>query len=158
LPAGYEIAEYRVGDWESRYELMKNITPPAVQQYEPIDRKKFYKSPPMRLLRAVVMKIAPLKITSYLVRHSATNTVVARFTCHQRKKAGGINNIEIDLDPNHAVLAPYLVNRCVHDTAGRDIELSIAKWQPAVLQAALDAGFVKRAEWNMMGMHLTAPA
>lgn len=161
LPEGYRIEEYHVRDWESRYTLMKNITPVEVQHYEPIDRKKFHKSPPMRLLRSFVMTMAPMKTTSYLVYHQATDTIVGRFACYQRRKAGGINEIEIDLDPNHAVLAPYLVRRCVHDTLnfspGRDIELRVASWQTDVLQAALDTGFVNRAEWCMMGMHLIQP-
>lgn len=161
LPEGYRIEPYHVGDWEARYTLMKNITPPQVQDYEPIHRKKFYKSPPIRLLRSFVMILAPMTNTSYLVQHQATNTVVARFACHQRRKAGGINEIEIDLDPQHAILAPYLVNRCVHDTVdyspGRDIEFRIATWQPDVVQSALDAGFVSRAEWYMMGIHLSQP-
>ncbi|HEX2622211.1 MAG TPA: GNAT family N-acetyltransferase [Phototrophicaceae bacterium] len=158
LPEGYQIEPYHVRDWEARYTLMKKITPPEAQEYEPIHKKKFYKSPPMRLLRSFIMTVAPAKNTSYLVRHQATNAVVARFACYQRRKAGGINEIEIDLDPEHAILAPYLVNRCVYDTLnfspGRDIELRIAGWQTDVFQSALDAGFVNRAEWYMMGMHL----
>ena len=43
LPEGYRIEKYHVGDWESRYTLMKNITPPEVQEYEPVHRKKYYK-------------------------------------------------------------------------------------------------------------------
>jgi RimJ/RimL family protein N-acetyltransferase len=159
LPQGYRTEEYHVGDWEARYTLMSAITPPEVQQYEPINKKKFYKSPPMRLLRSLIMSLAPMKNTTYLVREQATNAVVARFTCYQRRKAGGINTIEIDLDPQHAHLAPYLVRQCIHDTLnvspGRDIELRTPRWQADVLQAALDAGFVNRAEWYMMGMHLT---
>lgn len=158
LPEGYRVEKYDVRDWESRYALMKAITPEKMQQYEPINKKKFYKSPPMRLLRSVIMALAPAKSTSYLVRHEETHAVAARFGCYQRRKAGGVNEIHIDLDPKHAVLAPYLVNVCVHDTLefspGRDIELRTARWQPDVLQAALDAGFVNRAEFNMMGMHL----
>lgn len=159
LPDGYWIEEYHVRDWESRYTLMKNITPLAIQQYEPIHKGKFHKSLPIRFLRSIVKTMAPMTNTSYLVRHQASDSVVARFACHQRKKAGGINEIEIDLDPKHAGLASYLVNCCVHDTIkyspGRDIELRIARWQADVLQSALDAGFVNRAEWYMMGMHLT---
>lgn len=161
LPEGYLIEKYYIRDWESRYTLMKNITPPAVQQYEPITKQKFHRSPPMRLLRSFIMSVSPIKSTSYLVYHQATHSVIARFTCIQRKKAGGINEIEIDLDPKHALLAPYLVNFCVHDTLsfspGRDIELRIASWQTDVLQAALAAGFVNRTEWYMMGMHLAQP-
>lgn len=162
LPEGYRAEPYQVRDWELRYTLMKNITPVEVQRYEPIDRKKFYKSPPMRLFRSFVMTLAPMKTTSYLVYHQATDTVVARFACLQRRKTGGINEIEIDLDPQHAAaLASYLVHFCVHDTVnyspGRDIELKVASWQTAVIQAALEAGFVNRAEWYMMGMHLNHP-
>lgn len=162
LPAGYRIEPYRVRDWELRYTLMKNITPVEVQRYEPIDRKKYHRSPPMRLFRSFVMTLVPIKTTSYLVYHQVTGTVVARFACLQRRKTGGINEIEIDLDPQHAAaLAPYLVHFCVHDTVnvspGRDIELKVASWQTAVIQAALDVGFVRRAEWYMMGMHLAHP-
>jgi ribosomal protein S18 acetylase RimI-like enzyme len=161
LPEGYRTETYSVHDWEARATLMKNITPLKVQQYEPISHKKYYKSLPMRLFRSLVLRLAPTKSTSYLVRHQATNAVVARFGCYQRRKAGGINQIEIDLDPKHAVLAPYLVNLCVQDTLnispGRDIELNIARWQPDVIQAALDAGFVNRSEGYMMGMHPRQP-
>lgn len=161
LPEGYRVEKYHVRDWESRFTLMKKITPPEVQQYEPIHKKKFYKSPLMRLVRSFIIMLSPVKSTSYLVRDQATNTVVARFACHQRRKAGGINEIEIDLDPKHAILTPYLVNRCVHDTLnfspGRDIELRNANWQTDVLQCALDARFVYRTEWYMMGMHLDDP-
>ncbi len=154
LPDGYRIEEYHVDDWGARNTLMKNITPLQVQQYEPIHRKTFYKSPPMRLLRSFILRLSPMTNTAYLVRHPATNTVVAHFACHLRRKAGGINEIEIDLDPQHAILAPYLVNRCVHNSLGRDIEFRIAEWQADVVRAALEAGFVKRAEWYMMGIHL----
>lgn len=159
LPEGYRIEPYRVGDWEARYTLMKNITPEAVQAYEPINRKKFYKPLIMRLLRSVIILLAPTKSVSYLVRHDSTETVVARFASHQRRKAGGVNEIEIELDPQHALLAPYLVQRCVQETIafspGRDIELRIAEWQADVLQAALDAGFINRTAWYMMGRHLS---
>lgn len=162
LPSGYQIAPYHTRDWETRYTLMKDITPPAVQHYEPIHRTKFRKSLPMRLLRSLVMTLAPMTSTSYLVRDETARTVVARFACHQRRKAGGMNEIEIDLAPGHAGLAAYLVHRCVHDTVkispGRDIQLRIAGWQPDVPQAALAAGFVSRAEWYMMGMQLALPS
>lgn len=160
-PPGYRIEKYQVRDWEARYTLMKNITPPEVQQFEPIHKKKFYKSPLMRLFRFLVMALGPAKSTSYLVRDQKTNAVAARFACYQRRKAGGINEIEIDLDPTHAVLAPYLVNFSVYDTLnvspGRDIELRIARWQADVFQSALDAGFINRAAWYMMGMHPVHP-
>lgn len=159
LSEGYRIEPYHVGDWEARYTLMKKITPPAVQAYEPIHRKKFYKPLIMRLLRSVVILLAPTKSVSYLVWHEATHAVAARFASHSRRKEGGINEIEIELDPKHAILAPYLVHRCVQETLqfspGRDIELRTAKWQADVLQAALNAGFVNRTEWYMMGMHLS---
>ncbi len=161
LPEGYQIEKYHVGDWEARYTLMKNITPPAVQEYEPIDRKKFYKPPIIRLLRSIIIVLAPMKSTAYLVRHAASNAIVGRFAHSLRTKAGGVNEIEIDLDPKHAGLASYLVKRCVHDAVqfspGRDIDLHVVQWQTDLLQCALDAGFVRRSEVYMMGMHLVEP-
>lgn len=151
----YQIEPYHIRDWESRYTLMRNITPPSVQHYEPINEKKFRKPLPMQLFRSLIMAVAPVKNTAYLVRHQTSGAVVAYVACYQRRKAGGINEVEVYLDPKHAALAPYLVNSCVHKTYGRDIELRVPKWQENVLQAALSTGFVYRAEWYTMGIHLT---
>lgn len=158
LPHGYEVMPYQASDWQAYYQLMKSITPQSVQNYEPLSERQFQKPFMLRVLRSLILLLAPMKSMAYLIRHQSTGEVVARFVTYPRKKAGGMNEITIDLAPEHAILAPYIVSRCVHDcqhvSPGREIELRIANWQPAVIQSALDAGFVTRAEWYMMGMHL----
>ncbi len=157
LPRGYTIEEDRRGNWQPRYELVKRITPPEVQRYDPVSEKRFRSPLLMRPLVYLILKLSG-HTESYLVRHNDSGTTVVRARYRARKKEGGINEIDIRLDPEHSDLSDYLVSMLIRQTMerspGRCTEVILPRWQESVITAALNFGFNQRSEGYEMGMAL----
>ncbi len=158
LLQGYTTEEDQRGNWRPRYELVKRITPPEVQRYDPVSEKRFRSPLLLRSLVYLILKLSRTHTKSYLVRHNDSGAIVARARYRARKKEGGINEIDIRLDPAHSDLSEYLVNTLIRQTSehspGHRIEVILPRWQEPLIRAALASGFTQRTEGYEMGMEL----
>ena len=158
LPPEYSLIKYESKDWKLRYELTKRITPDIVQKYEAVTKSRFHRPLLMRAVRVIVLKLAPFSGHLYLIRHDGSDTIVGQIHYMTRKNEGGINEMEIMLDPAHSNIAGALVNtmvsRIVAQAPGRRIEMFMARWQNHVIDAVQRFGFTQRCEGYTMGIVL----
>jgi hypothetical protein len=74
------------------------------------------------------------------------------------KTGRGTNSIRARLAPDCRDLAPYLVQRALHEVLATgstlQVELFLPTWMPDVARAAEDLDFVLRREHKSMGMKL----
>lgn len=155
LPDGYAVSQLSFYALRAYYELEKCITPADVQRYEPIA------SPlplVMRLPMWVTTKAGGLRTGSIVVRDAPDGQVVGVAEYSARLRPGGVNHVDLLLNPDHPQLAPYLVRHLIRTTQrlspGRRIALNVPQWQEAVIEAAGAAGCVKRLEYHRMGLIL----
>jgi GNAT superfamily N-acetyltransferase len=158
FPTGYSLIKTSPKDWQMRYDFVKRITPLEIQQYEPVKEKNFHKPLIIRPIRYLFLRFSSSIGKMYLLRHDQSGEIVAQMRYWARKKEGGINEMDIMLDPAHAHLAEYLVNMMTREivtfSPGRRIETFPATWQNVMIEALLTAGFLQRCEGYLMGKKL----
>jgi ribosomal protein S18 acetylase RimI-like enzyme len=156
LPNGYTLESVHVLKWHPRYELAQRITPALDRKYSPVEEGAYKQPAVFYVLGPLVQRVFGSRGRAWIVRQAGSGQVVAMLRINVRTRAGGINHLATMVDPAHNTLAAYLVRyglRQIQAQApGRRIEFEVHQWAEAVLQAALDAGFVKRHEMHSMGI------
>jgi ribosomal protein S18 acetylase RimI-like enzyme len=155
LPNGYVVSWLSFYDWRACYELEKRVTPADIQRYESV-------ALPLSLVMRVPMwistKASGVQTGSMVVRTASDGQVVAIADYSARLRPGGVNRIDLLVDPTHPQLAPYLLQHLICITQrlslGRQIAFTVPSWQEAVIAAANAAGCVKRLEYCRMGVVL----
>ncbi len=155
LPAGYIIQPMKLRDWRQRYELALRITPPATRRFEPVTEARYRTT---RVESLIETMFSGGNFTERIGVFDAAHTIVAYVRYSARLRPGGVNSLSITLDPAHSAIAPYLVRsrmaEIIERSPGRAIEFRVDGGNPALLDAAVDAGFVKRMAANCMGICL----
>jgi hypothetical protein len=156
LPVGYILEKISMFDWRPRYELAQRIIPEAVKQYAPVEEGRYRQPSLLRPLMPLIRLATRTRTQSFVVR--ANDTVVAVAGYGVRTHQGGVNGMNISLDPDHAVFAPALVNYMLYTiqqvSPGHRISLMIPHYQEAVIRAALDSGFTKVLDHQAMALLL----
>jgi ribosomal protein S18 acetylase RimI-like enzyme len=157
LSVGYtqEVIEYT--DWQSRYGLESRITPKPLLKYEPVDQARYRRPLLARFLRPIVMAASGLDRTDVVIR-DPVGQVVAWAWYETRTREGGVNTINILLDPAHPSLAEYLVQellfKALTESPGHHVEIIVPTWMEGVTAAIRDAGFDYRLGGLRMGLIL----
>jgi ribosomal protein S18 acetylase RimI-like enzyme len=158
LPDGYYISRLKSMAWRPRFELAKNITPADVQQFEPVTEAHYNPGRGLMALSMRLMKLSGLKIDRMTIRTQKDNKIVAHGLYRVRKRAGGVNNINLRVDDEHGFVARHLLylllNSALQLSPGRRIELDIPGWQTNVLSAVCETGCTKRYQYHSMGIVL----
>ena len=158
LPDGYTVLPCAWSDWRPRYDLAKRITPESVRRYLPIEEGRFRQPWLLRAVSPLFLAAEGLRVHACLARHAASGQVVASARCMVRRRRGGTNRIEVELDPAHAALAPHLIAETLRLATSGDaqhrVELELPRWQSALIEAAQHAGFVLRYAYRSMGLIL----
>jgi ribosomal protein S18 acetylase RimI-like enzyme len=158
LPAGYVLEPLGRFDWQDRYALARRITPSSVQAFDPVKIDQFKAPVAIQPIALIMSRFGGSRSKSFAVRQQASGQVVAVIRYAARVKAGGINDLNIRLDPAHAPLAPLLVSFLLDKlraiSADRRIEVGVDRWQAAVVTALCDAGFSVRHEMYRMGLRV----
>ncbi|MFQ5796209.1 MAG: GNAT family N-acetyltransferase [Candidatus Bipolaricaulia bacterium] len=158
LPDGYTIAPLSFFDWHTHYELEQRITPADIQKYEPVEVGRFRQPRLMRPLLPLVRIASGTRAKEITIRTAKQGRIVGQAGYEVRVRPGGVNHIDMRLDPAHEQLAPYLVqhllNTALQLSPGRRIESKVPQWQAPVIAAAYGAGFMKRYEFHRMGIAL----
>jgi ribosomal protein S18 acetylase RimI-like enzyme len=153
LPDGYTMRVLPPHDWHARYALDQAIKPADTQKYQPVEVGAYR----MPLLMQPIMRAmtrASGNPEQFALYHG--ETLVARGRCFMRSKPGGTNGLGLTLHPDHAALAPWLIQYSLHrintESPGRRIDLSLPAWQQPLTEAAIAAGFVPTTHMVTMGM------
>ena len=144
--------------WRPRFELAKNITPEDVQQFEPVTEAHYNPGHGLMALSMLLMKLSGLKIDRMTIRTQKDNKIVAHGLYRVRKRAGGVNSINLRVDDENGFVARHLLylllNSALQLSPGRRIELDIPGWQTNVLSAVGETGCTKRYQYHSMGIVL----
>ncbi len=155
-PEEYVIGERKLSDWKPGYELARRITPDRVSTFKPVEVGRFRQPRLLVWLMPVLGRALGVRPMAFLARCVSDDRVVAAVAVAVRRKPGGVNQVEVMLDPAHGDLAPHLVNFMLRTvlgaSPGRRITLHVPQWQEPLLEAALAAGFERRSEFHSMGI------
>ena len=157
LPPGWTIEPRSRFDWRTQFELAKRITPENVQRFEPTLEKRF-RMPVIRPLLGPFFEKMGGNASRRFTLRAPDGKVAAVSSCWFRVNPGGANDAGIDLDPAFPEMAPFIVAHALSTiqrlSPGRRIELEFESWQPALIEAAIQLGCVKRFTANRLGMKL----
>lgn len=158
LPAGYMLESLGRFEWQDRYALARRITPPSVQAYDPVKVEQYKAPVAVRPIALLISRFGGSRSKSFVVREQPSGRAVAVLGYSARVKAGGVNHLNIRLDPAHAPLAPllvsFLLDKLQQTSADRRVEVGVNRWQPAVIAALCEAGFSVRHEMHTMGLRV----
>ncbi len=158
LPSGYSVAPMGKFEWRPRYELDKAITPAHVQEYEPVTEKHANPGKGLMLLSLLINKLSGQKVERLACR-TPEGEMVGRGYYNIRKKEGGVNGLNIRVNPAHPDLAahllPSLINTALRLGPGRRIEFALPAWQTELVTLAKELGCEKRYVYHRMGVKLT---
>lgn len=154
FPDGYTLERVTPREWQARFELAQRITPANILKFEPVNRERF--RPPVFARLALIA--GGSKNLMDAVYTQPDHQIVGFASCSYRIRPGGVNYGEIQLDPAHAALAPYLVKHLLSQvqkhSPGRRIEIHYKEWQPYLLAAAKALGCTQRYAYHRMGLLL----
>jgi len=154
LPAGYRLERTDDFTWRPRFEFMQRITPENLARFEPVEEGRYKKPWLTRLLFPLLKRAEGLEVNRFVV-NSPAGEMVAYAMYDTRTRQTGRNTIMAELDPNCPELASYLVSymlsKVLAVSPDKFIEFNVPDWQPALLDAAKEAGFELRAKLLTLG-------
>ncbi len=154
LPAGYVMAPSPTFNWRPRYDLAQRVTPEVEKKYMPVEEGRFRQPPFLRPLIPILIKAQGVQPLRFDVRYEGQ--IVAVVSGNARTRPGGVNRLNLVLDPAHGALAPALVNFMLREikrlSPGPRIETDSRLRSDDVLAALEAAGFKKLSEYHSLGM------
>lgn len=156
MPADYTPHDLDRFDWQKRYDLAKRITPPEVAKYHPLDVGRFKDPVLFRAIIPLLDRIQKRTEKSTCVHKSGILVGYSGYRTTSKPK--GTSKIWVELDPKHPELAAYIAGAAVSAVTKLSptlrVQFSVSAWMPALLDAAEEAGFVKRLEYHLLGLVL----
>ena len=158
MPAGYTLSKLKRSDWKTRFDLEKRIAPEETRKYEPIEKGRFKTPLMLRLMIPLLNLLQRERDEDFIVSRTSSGEIVGRIGFSVSLRGKGVNTIRIRLDPAHPEPANHVIGLMLQKIVARSpklrIETGIARWMPAVVEAAESYGFVKRVEYLKMGRML----
>jgi len=155
LPTGYTLKGLTRANWRPNYELLKRVTPSNVQSYLPVEESHYQVGFMERMLASIFESGIRTKRVGV---HTADGDIVAIANYSARTRPGGVNGLSVTIDPEHPMLAPYLIysllNEIMRIAPGRTTEMRLQSWSVPVIDVAKLAGFEQRKAGNRMGLAL----
>lgn len=155
-PDGFGESELARFDWQKRFDLSRRITPPEVTRYAPVEPGRFKPQPVLRVLAPLLDKLQKRTEKRFLFRKDGT--IVGHSGYRTTASEKGTSAIWVQLDPEHADLARYMVRDAVKSVTALNPNLRIRfltrSWMPALGEAAEEFGFTKRLEYHELGLIL----
>ncbi len=157
LPTGFSLHPISPFDWKRRMAFALRITPPGILHYEPIREDRFRPPLLVRLIGPLLNRMGGSQSQQFAMTSDQGQTV-ALIGSRFRTRPGGVNSLEINLDPAHPELAEFLVRHALSTiqkaSPGRRIEIEARDWQPALSQAFEALGCKRRLSFHKMGLFL----
>ncbi|MGY5858715.1 MAG: hypothetical protein RTU63_05045, partial [Candidatus Thorarchaeota archaeon] len=143
---------------QARYDLDLKATPTDVQIFHPVDRRKYFKSLLLRMLRPIALRIIKSEFHDWLIHNG--DVVVGHVSVSPSREKGSPHRIEMMIDPEHAqVLAEPLLSHCLHslkqNTSNEGtILVEFRSSETIQLAASRKFGFVDIETMHMLGLKL----
>ncbi|MFC2081839.1 GNAT family N-acetyltransferase [Candidatus Bipolaricaulota bacterium] len=160
-PSGYtQESVKRTKLWPFQFELEKRITPPEVARFQPVDVGRFRPAPLLRLFLPLINLAQRREVKLVLLRRAEDGKLVAWGAYSVPRTSGGLNQMGVQVDPDHAELADHLVayhlERAVARGSGRRVDFFIPDWMPVLVESAERHGFTKRIHYHSLGLVLSS--
>lgn len=157
LPESLTLSEHALADWRTRLALAARITPAEVRRFAPVDEKR-YRVPGVIRVFFPVLRVAMGMDQRGLQVVDGSGKVVAIANAQLRLREGGMNTLNMMVDPDYSDVTPCLLARSlelIHSASpGRRIEMTVADWLPHVREAAEAAGFAHQYDGDSMALRL----
>jgi ribosomal protein S18 acetylase RimI-like enzyme len=158
IPEGYILSPLKLSDWRTYYELEKRITPDEVQRFEPVEPSRFRSQVAIRRVVSLVDRASGNKRERYTIQLASNKQAVAYGMFAARTREGGINSIWLELDEEHGILAPFLLNFLIHSVQqigpGRRIEFTLPEWQNELVNTTLALENIQTVQYHQLGLWL----
>ncbi len=157
LPDDLLIEPRDLFEWRSRYELAQRITPEQVRRYEPVDPARFKQPAFFKWIAPLLYKAMGSRPLPYAVKRAADGQIVGSIGVSLRLREGGVNGLQMTLDPECGSVAPVLIRKLLREieqqSPGRRVETSAKHWQGSVISALEAAGFERTCDMHTMGIN-----
>jgi ribosomal protein S18 acetylase RimI-like enzyme len=158
LPEGYVVSPIAPSDWRCKYDLARRIVPPAVQAYRPVREAHFRPALPERLASWIEGAAGGVRAAGVAARVTPDGSVVGTGGYLVRTRPGGVNGIDLRVDPAHAGIATALLydllRTVLRISPGRRIAFVVPGWQEPLIEAARASGCERRFEYRSLGLRL----
>ena len=155
LPEGWTITPLSDFDWRVRYELASHATPENVKRFEPVTERSF-KLPVFMIAFGKLFNSLSGSKGGRMVMRAPSGEVAGTASYFVRVRPGGVNDANFVLHPDHANMAPVFFRAVLAKTQqispGRRIQVNLKDWMPALMNAAEEAGCIKRLSAYRMGL------
>lgn len=145
-------------NWEPRYQLMKRISPEAIQTYDPVDKGHFRQPGFIRLVLPLISRAQKVRQNTVLIHYLPTQQVIGYLLMDIRTGGKGRHSFNLRLDPAHAAWADHIIQWALHQTTAADpsliVETVLPTWQQFSIDAAMELGFDQRVHFHRMGFTL----
>lgn len=101
IPDEYTITKIKRDDQTSmqRYQLQVKETPEEVQQFLPVDKKRFKSSKLKNLLRPIMVRLFSMKLNSWLIYFK--EELIGTIFVHFNRSGKNPHRVELVIDPDH---------------------------------------------------------
>jgi ribosomal protein S18 acetylase RimI-like enzyme len=158
LPTEYSAHELKVKDWRLRYQLAQRITPNHVQEFEPVEEKKYRVPLIVRVIQPIAIRLLGMQVRRLTIEDT-NHTVIGVASYHVRKNGKGNPDVSISLDKTHAQISQPLLKQLLAEirqiNSTGTIELVLPDWQ--FYEGEIDpstVGFTKRLTHHRLGMQV----
>jgi len=159
IPEGFTLSLVKGNTWKILYQFAKRVTPENIAKFEQVSEKRFQTPWVIRILGPLIDKLGGTRIERFVLRKTDNGQVIGWGRLRCRTRAGGLNNAEVQLDPQYPDLALPILSHVIasiqSSSPGRRIEIQLKNWQPALLEAAVKLGCEKRLSLYRMGRLFT---
>jgi hypothetical protein len=155
LPPGYKLSRLSTSDWRTSQEFFRRTTPEITRKYSQASENNPRHAWLLTAFSALRQILTMRKIETFIVRSQDTQQVAGLASYFARMRPGGVNTIEIRIDPAQPAIAPFLLTYilgCAQKAGkGQRIKFKIPTWQPALIEAAEAIGAKKSLSVRRMG-------
>jgi len=160
LPEGYELRKLDRSKKsnQARYDLDLRVTPEDVQVFHPVDKRMYFKSLLIRMIRPIAMRIIKTKYLAWLIH--CGGDVVGYVSVSLSRQEGSPHRIEMMLDPVHKhvltepILAFSLDTLKKNTTNEENILVEFRTSETLLLETSRKLGFVDIETMHMLGLKL----
>jgi ribosomal protein S18 acetylase RimI-like enzyme len=155
---GYQFEPVSLYDWQTRFEIMKQISPEGIQKYEPVDESLFRQPGYMRVIMPLFARAQKVEQQVITIRHMDSDQLVGYLRWDARKGGKGRHGLGIRLAPEHAHIARQMLEYGLNHLRSIDssliVEMGMPSWQTYAAEAAYEIGFQKRLLYHRLGLVL----
>jgi len=159
IPEGFILSLVKGNTWKIFYEFAKRVTPEKIAKFEQVSEKRFQTPWIIRILGPLIDKLGGTRIERFVLRKTDNGQVIGWMRLRYRTRSGGLNSVEVQLDPQYPDLALSILSHAIASiqaaSPGRRIEILLKNWQPALLDTAVKLGCEKRLNLYRMGLLFT---